>query len=225
MRDGASIGELARWLTERGVRTRKGKTVWDRSTVWAMLRNPAYRGQAAFGKTKTAERHGGPTRGGVGRRQPGVVEAPAEPAFGRLQQALFGDFLDGGVQRQVQLMGGDIAGNQLEYHVATVLAALAHQHPVILVLPMQGQTHRHAEVGQLEGETLRVCHFYRLAPLQGLGKVERHADALVAQAFGGGFDMQWQSLEVAGVFSYERSRHVGSFLRRGGRVGGIRVDE
>src|SRR5512135_3536035 len=27
-----------------------------------MLRNPAYRGQAAFGKTKTAERHGGPTR-------------------------------------------------------------------------------------------------------------------------------------------------------------------
>jgi site-specific DNA recombinase len=27
-----------------------------------MLRNPAYRGQAAFGKTKTDERHGGPTR-------------------------------------------------------------------------------------------------------------------------------------------------------------------
>ena len=27
-----------------------------------MLRNPAYQGQAAFGKTKTAERHGGPTR-------------------------------------------------------------------------------------------------------------------------------------------------------------------
>jgi len=60
--EGTSIGELARWLTDRGVRTRKGKTVWDRSTVWAMLRNPAYRGQAAFGKTKTAERHGKPTR-------------------------------------------------------------------------------------------------------------------------------------------------------------------
>ena len=58
----SSIGELARWLTDRGVRTRTGKTVWDRSTVWAMLRNPAYRGQAAFGKTKTAERHGKPTR-------------------------------------------------------------------------------------------------------------------------------------------------------------------
>ena len=60
--DGVSIGELARWLTERGVQTKTGKTRWDRSTIWAMLRNPAYRGQAAFGKTKTAERHGGPTR-------------------------------------------------------------------------------------------------------------------------------------------------------------------
>ncbi len=60
--DGVSIGELARWLTNRGVLTRTGKAVWDRSTIWAMLRNPAYRGQAAFGKTKTDERHGGPTR-------------------------------------------------------------------------------------------------------------------------------------------------------------------
>jgi len=60
--DGVSIGELARWLTDRGVLTCTGKARWDRSTIWAMLRNPAYRGQAAFGKTKTAERHGGPTR-------------------------------------------------------------------------------------------------------------------------------------------------------------------
>ncbi|MCA1701637.1 MAG: recombinase family protein, partial [Actinobacteria bacterium] len=50
------------WLSDRGVLTRKGKTVWDRSTIWAMLRNPAYRGQASFGKTKTAERNGKPTR-------------------------------------------------------------------------------------------------------------------------------------------------------------------
>src|SRR3954451_15345755 len=60
--EGVSIGELARWLTDRGVPTATGKTRWVRSSVWAMLRNPAYRGQAAFGKTKTAERHGGPTR-------------------------------------------------------------------------------------------------------------------------------------------------------------------
>jgi site-specific DNA recombinase len=81
--DGVSIGEIARWLSERGVRTRKGKTVWDRSTVWAMLRNPAYRGQAAFGKTKTADRHGAPTRTTRARgerhgRRPTRYDQPAE---------------------------------------------------------------------------------------------------------------------------------------------------
>jgi site-specific DNA recombinase len=81
--DGVSIGEIARWLSERGVPTRKGKAVWDRSTVWAMLRNPAYRGQAAFGKTKTAERHGKPTRTTRARgerhgRRPAREDQPAE---------------------------------------------------------------------------------------------------------------------------------------------------
>jgi site-specific DNA recombinase len=32
--------------------TRTGKTVWDRTTVWGILKNPAYRGAAAFGKTR-----------------------------------------------------------------------------------------------------------------------------------------------------------------------------
>ena len=31
--------------------TRTGKTVWDRATVWGILKNPAYKGEAAFGKT------------------------------------------------------------------------------------------------------------------------------------------------------------------------------
>ena len=60
--ENCSIADLARWLTEQGTPTRKGKRVWDRSTVWGMLRNPAYRGQAAYGKTKVQDRHGKPTR-------------------------------------------------------------------------------------------------------------------------------------------------------------------
>jgi site-specific DNA recombinase len=60
--DSCSIADLARWLSGQGIPTRTGKTVWDRSTVWGMLRNPAYRGQAAYGKTKVAEGHGKPTR-------------------------------------------------------------------------------------------------------------------------------------------------------------------
>ena len=49
--DGASIADLTRYLTGSGTATRTGKTRWDRSVVWAMLRNPAYTGTAVFGKT------------------------------------------------------------------------------------------------------------------------------------------------------------------------------
>jgi site-specific DNA recombinase len=46
-----SIGALARWLSASGIPTASGKAKWDRSVVWAMLRNPAYCGRAAFAKT------------------------------------------------------------------------------------------------------------------------------------------------------------------------------
>jgi site-specific DNA recombinase len=49
--EGASIAELARWLSDQGVPTRTGKHRWDRSVIWGMLRNPAYAGRAMFGKT------------------------------------------------------------------------------------------------------------------------------------------------------------------------------
>src|SRR5262245_4306373 len=39
-----SIGEVCRRLTQAGEATRTGKTIWDRSAVWGMLRNPAYMG-------------------------------------------------------------------------------------------------------------------------------------------------------------------------------------
>ena len=42
-RRGASIADLARWLTGQGVHP-TGKHRWDRSVIWAMLRNPAYAG-------------------------------------------------------------------------------------------------------------------------------------------------------------------------------------
>ena len=47
-----SIGDVTRRLTRAGVRTRTGKTFWDRTSVWDRLRNPADQGQAAFGKTR-----------------------------------------------------------------------------------------------------------------------------------------------------------------------------
>ena len=48
-----SIGEVCRRLNSEAVPTRTGKTVWDRSVVWAILKNPAFKGTAAFGKTRS----------------------------------------------------------------------------------------------------------------------------------------------------------------------------
>jgi len=51
-----SIGGIVRRLNAYGIATRQGKSPWERTTVWAMLRNPAYRGTACFGKTERSER-------------------------------------------------------------------------------------------------------------------------------------------------------------------------
>ncbi len=56
---GHAIGRIARDLGAEGITTRKGLAHWDRSTVWGILRNPAYRGQAAFGRHRLTNR---PTR-------------------------------------------------------------------------------------------------------------------------------------------------------------------
>src|SRR3954464_8848141 len=50
-----SIGEVCRRLQRDGVPTRTGKPAWDRATVWLLLKNPAYKGTAAFGKTRSGE--------------------------------------------------------------------------------------------------------------------------------------------------------------------------
>jgi site-specific DNA recombinase len=54
--DQMSIGELARWLTTQEIPTRTGKSRWDRSVIWGMLKNPAYVGRAAFLKTGVTDR-------------------------------------------------------------------------------------------------------------------------------------------------------------------------
>ena len=53
---GLSIGGITRLLNAQGVPTRKRVSRWERSVVWAILRNPAYKGTACFNKTKLAPR-------------------------------------------------------------------------------------------------------------------------------------------------------------------------
>ena len=54
--DHLSISAIARKLNAGAVPTAARGSRWGRSVVWAMLRNPAYRGRACFGKTRMAPR-------------------------------------------------------------------------------------------------------------------------------------------------------------------------
>jgi site-specific DNA recombinase len=47
-----SIGEVCRRLQRDGIPTRTGRSIWDRSVIGSYLQNPAYKGAAAFGKTR-----------------------------------------------------------------------------------------------------------------------------------------------------------------------------
>jgi site-specific DNA recombinase len=79
-RQGFSINAIARMLNERQLPTRTETTRWERSTVWGILRNPAYRGRACYGKTEIRprqritrplrQRHGLAARNSAGHERP-----------------------------------------------------------------------------------------------------------------------------------------------------------
>jgi site-specific DNA recombinase len=90
-----SIGAITRTLNEEGVATRNGDSRWERSTVWAMLRNPAYIGKACFGKTerKLRQRITRPLRrrGGYSNRCGANQERPRQEWIEINVPALIGD--------------------------------------------------------------------------------------------------------------------------------------
>src|SRR5438094_2742828 len=53
--EGFSIGEITRRLNSEGVAARRASR-WERSVVWGVLRNPAYRGVACFGTNRISAR-------------------------------------------------------------------------------------------------------------------------------------------------------------------------
>jgi len=74
--EGASLADLTRWMSESGTLTRTGKTRWDRSVIWGMLRNPAYAGRAVFGKTRLV--HEPPALNRVARLQGRTTPRPVK---------------------------------------------------------------------------------------------------------------------------------------------------
>jgi site-specific DNA recombinase len=71
-RQGLSLTTIAQQLNERQVPTRRGAARWLSSTLWAMVRNPAYQGRACFNKSESCL----PQRSHRQRRQRGEAWAP-----------------------------------------------------------------------------------------------------------------------------------------------------
>jgi site-specific DNA recombinase len=69
-----SMGEVTRRLKQEGIPSRTGRPVWDRATICAILRNPAYKGTAAYGKTRV-----GPYKPQRLRPMRGKPEFPKNP--------------------------------------------------------------------------------------------------------------------------------------------------
>ena len=66
-RDRLPLAEVCRRLQQQGIRTRTGKERWDSSTICDMLRNPAYKGTAVYGRWQ------------VGPRRPRLRPARGQP--------------------------------------------------------------------------------------------------------------------------------------------------
>jgi site-specific DNA recombinase len=101
-----SIGEVCRRLAAQGIASPKGKAVWNRTSVWGLLKNPAYQGMAAFGKTRVGERlprlrpYCG--RGDNSRRHHSTYENSAEQQIGIAVPALIEAELFAQVAEQLQ---------------------------------------------------------------------------------------------------------------------------
>ena len=117
-RQGLGVSAIARLLNDRRIPTRKPTSRWERSTVWNILRNPAYQGKACFGKTelrprqritrRLRQRHRLPTRDSANHERPRQdwIEIPV-PALVRTQrnllQSIWGPNVDASVPGSLSL--------------------------------------------------------------------------------------------------------------------------
>jgi site-specific DNA recombinase len=104
-RDCFSIGEVCRHLARKGIASPRGKHYWDRTTVWGILKNPAYKGSAAFGKTRIGEMRPRlrPQRGQAEqpRRAYSVYDVPREEWIGIPIPAIIDEALFDAVAEQL----------------------------------------------------------------------------------------------------------------------------
>ncbi len=106
-RERLTIGAVARRLTAAGIPTPSGGTRWDRTTIWDMLKNPTYKGEAAFGRTRSEPWEGRQTRPQRGksaqpRRAVHIRATPPEEWITLAVPALVDADLFAAVQDQLQ---------------------------------------------------------------------------------------------------------------------------
>jgi site-specific DNA recombinase len=105
-REGLSIGEVCRRLQQQGIPSPKGRSYWQRTTVWKELKNSAYRGTAIFGKTRIGPKRprlraqrGRPEQP---RRAHSVYEVPEEEGIRIAVPAVVSEELFAAVQERLQ---------------------------------------------------------------------------------------------------------------------------
>jgi site-specific DNA recombinase len=76
-RQRVSLAEVCRRLQRQGIRTRTGRLRWDSSTISDMLRNPAYKGTAVYGRWQ------------VGPRRPRLRPARGQPEQPRHNHSVY----------------------------------------------------------------------------------------------------------------------------------------
>src|SRR6516162_1199905 len=100
-----TLGEVCRRLKAKGIRTRTGKENWDRTTILDMLRNPAYKGTAVYGRTRLGPRRPRlrPPRGQAEQpRQSVSVYASEHPGITIAVPALVSEGLFAAVAEQLE---------------------------------------------------------------------------------------------------------------------------
>ena len=78
--DRLSLSQVCRRLEKQGIPSPSGKKHWSRASVLNILTNPAYMGQAAYGRTRNgpARQRPRPVRNASSRRVRGVYRTPPE---------------------------------------------------------------------------------------------------------------------------------------------------
>jgi DNA invertase Pin-like site-specific DNA recombinase len=177
-----SINAIARLLNERQIVTRTGTGRWERSTVWGMLRNPAYRGTAGYGKTEQRlrqrvtrplrQRKALPSRDVGGHERPRAewIEVPLPALVSEEMFALAQEQLEKNKRRAAAHRRADLAARHAGLRTVR-LRLVPHLHPHVEAKTELLSLHRFGWISTAKRAGL--CESSNQTKLSGSVRVER----------------------------------------------------